>query len=100
MAWQDKCANKLVGLDEAIGSIKSGDVVNVAPYSTTPMTLCLALQERGRRGEIRDVHIDHPAAAISWTDPDPVQRCSHLNRGIANIGPGMAGGSFPSIHKT
>ena len=70
MTWQDKCAGKLVGLDEAVGSISSGDVVNVAPYSTTPMTLCRALQERGRRGEISNVRIDHPAAAVSWTDPN------------------------------
>ena len=70
MIWQDKCAGKLVGLDEAVGSISSGDVVHVAPYSTTPMTLCRALQERGRRGEISNVRIDHPAAAVSWTDPD------------------------------
>lgn len=70
MAWQDKCADKLVSVEQAIGTISSGDVVHVAPYSTTPVTLCNAMKERARQGSLTDVRIDHPAAAVSWTDPD------------------------------
>ena len=70
MSWQDKCGAKLVGLDEAIGTIQSGDVVHVAPYSTTPITLCQALQTRAATGGLLDVAIDHPAAAVSWTEPE------------------------------
>ncbi len=70
MSWQDKCGDKLVSLEQAIGTIQSGDVVNVAPYSTTPMTLCNALKTRAAKGELTNVRIDHPAAAISWTDPE------------------------------
>ena len=70
MSWQDKCGDKLVSLDQAVGTIRSGDVVHVAPYSTTPMTLCNALQKRAMTDGLKDIRIDHPAAAISWTDPE------------------------------
>ena len=70
MSWQDKCGDKLVSVREAVGTIQSGHVVNVAPYSTTPMTLCNALLERAREDGLSNVRIDHPAAAISWTDPE------------------------------
>jgi hypothetical protein len=46
MNWEDQCGEKLVGIEQAIGTIQSGDVVHVAPYSTSPVTLCKALQER------------------------------------------------------
>lgn len=70
MAWQDLCGNKLVNLDTAISTIKSGHTVHIAPYSTTPMTLCLALKEHIVKAELKDLRIDHPASAISWTDPE------------------------------
>jgi 4-hydroxybutyrate CoA-transferase len=70
MSWQDKCGDKLVSLDKAVGSIESGNVVHIAPYSTTPMTLCNALKDRAIKHGLRDVRIDHPAAAISWTEPE------------------------------
>lgn len=70
MSWQDRCGDKLVSLDHAVGTIRSGDVVHVAPYSTTPLTLCNALMDRAMNHGLKDVRIDHPAAAVSWTDPE------------------------------
>ena len=70
MAWQDKCGNKLVALDTAIGKIQSGQTIHIAPYSTTPMTLCLALKDYIVKAGLTDLRIDHPASAISWTDPE------------------------------
>ena len=58
MSWQDKCGDKLVSLDQAVGTIRSGNVVHVAPYSTTPMTLCIALQND-------DAHCLFPVAFVS-----------------------------------
>jgi 4-hydroxybutyrate CoA-transferase len=69
MAWQDVCSRKLVDLDVAIGTIASGDVVHVAPYSTTPMTLCNALIARAARESLENIRIDHPAAGVSWSCP-------------------------------
>lgn len=70
MSWQDRCGTKLVSLDQAVATIQSGDVVHVAPYSTTPMTLCNALRQRAVSDGLKGVRIDHPAAAVSWADPE------------------------------
>jgi acyl-CoA hydrolase len=70
MSWQDRCGDKLVSLDQALGTISSGDVVHVAPYSTTPMTLCNGLKQHAVKQGLRDIRIDHPAAAISWSEPE------------------------------
>lgn len=69
MSWQDRCGEKLVSLERAIGTIQSGHVVHVAPYSTTPMTLCEGLKRRALEHGLTNVRIDHPAAAVSWVDP-------------------------------
>ena len=70
MAWQDKCGNKLVDIDTAVASIQSGQTIHIAPYSTTPMSLCLALKAHIITAGLTDLRIDHPASAISWTDPE------------------------------
>lgn len=70
MSWQDICGEKLVSVEEAVGTIRSGDVVHVAPYSTTPYTLCKALQARASRENLSGIRVDHPAAFLSWTDPE------------------------------
>ncbi len=70
MAWQDRVGNKLVNIRDAVGTIDSGAVVHVAPYSTSPITLCNALKQRIIEADLKDIRIDHPAAAISWTDPE------------------------------
>jgi 4-hydroxybutyrate CoA-transferase len=70
MGWQDKCGDKLVSVAAAVARVQSGDVVHVAPYSTTPVTLCTALKRRAVDDGLRDVRIDHPAAAVSWADAE------------------------------
>ena len=70
MVWQDLCGNKLVDARSAVATIGSGQVVHIAPYSTTPLTLCLALKAHITEQGLRDLRVDHPAAAISWTDPE------------------------------
>ena len=70
MNWRDICGEKLVSPEQAVSAIQSGDVVNVAPYSTTPFTLCNALKARAVREDLTGIRIDHPAAFISWTEPE------------------------------
>lgn len=70
MAWQDKCGTKLVDMATAVQTIRSGQTVHVAPYSTTPVSLCLALKEHILTAGLTNLRIDHPAAAISWTEPE------------------------------
>lgn len=71
MNWRERYRDKLVTAEEAVGRIKSGDVVAVAPYTTTPYTLCNALI--GRATELRGVRIDHPAALVQWLQPGTEQ---------------------------
>ena len=68
MQWRDVVGDKLVSADEAVRTVQSGDVVNVAPYTTTPHTLCGALQDRARRDGLRGVRVDHPAALDVLSD--------------------------------
>ena len=70
MDWRERCGNKLVSRDVAIMEVKSGFTVSVAPYTTTPYTLCTALMERAKSGSIENVRIDHLAGLFAWTDPD------------------------------
>ena len=70
MSWQDKIVDKLVSLESAISNIKSGDVVHVAPYSTTPVMLCNELKRRAIKADLKDIRVDHPAAAISWVEAE------------------------------
>ena len=70
MGWQDRIGNKLVSVEQAMAGIQSGMVVHVAPYSTTPMTLCLGLKQHVISQGLTDIRIDHPAAALSWTDQE------------------------------
>ena len=67
--YHERLGGKLVPLETALARIESGQVVAAAPYSCTPFTLCRGLAERGRRGEIQDVRVDHPASLFPWTDP-------------------------------
>jgi 4-hydroxybutyrate CoA-transferase len=53
-----------------MAKVESGQTVGVAAYNCTPQTLCRALAERGRRGELERVRIDHAAALFCWTSPD------------------------------
>ena len=70
MDWRSRLGSKLVPLAEAVGHIRSGQTVTVAPYTTTPVTLCEGLKARGRAGELENVRIEHLASLVSWTEPD------------------------------
>ncbi len=67
--YRERLGAKLVPVEKAIAEVESGHTVVDAPYSCTPYTLCKALAERGARGELRDVRIEHPASFFPWTDP-------------------------------
>ena len=70
MNWRDRCGNKLISLDQAIGKVKGGDLVTVAPYTCTPHTLCGALIARLERGDLTGIRVEHPASFTSWTHPE------------------------------
>jgi 4-hydroxybutyrate CoA-transferase len=70
MRWQDRVGSKLVPAPMAVAKVASGQTVGVGTYNCTPQTLCRALAERGRRGELENVRIDHPASLFCWTSPD------------------------------
>jgi len=70
MDWRSRLGSKLVSLETAMTHVCSGHVVNVAPYSCTPMTLCDGLKAHARRAALRDVRIEHLAAFVSWTEPE------------------------------
>ncbi|MEX2236651.1 MAG: acetyl-CoA hydrolase/transferase C-terminal domain-containing protein [Dehalococcoidia bacterium] len=67
MDWREKLGDRLVSSGAAVGHVKSGDSVMVAPFTCTPHTLCNALYER--RSELEDVDIEHPASLYSWARP-------------------------------
>ena len=70
MTWRERCGAKLVAIETALAHVKSGDVVAVSPYTTTPYTLCEGLKGRVRKGGLDRVRVDHLASLTSWTDPD------------------------------
>jgi acyl-CoA hydrolase len=70
MDWRSRCGSKLVSLEKAVGHVQSGQTVAVSPFTCTPMTLCQGLLERGRRGELENVKIEHLASLFCWTQPD------------------------------
>jgi acyl-CoA hydrolase len=68
--WRAQCGDKLVSLETAMAQVKSGQTVTVAPYTSSPITLCHGLIERGRKGELKDVRVDHLASPVYWTEPE------------------------------
>ncbi len=70
MNWQGKCGSKLVSLGKALENIKTGDTVAVAPYSTTPFTLCNGLMDEVRSGRIKQMRVEHLASPCEWTHAD------------------------------
>lgn len=69
MGWQERIGRKLVDAEIAVAGIRSGMTVNVAPYTSTPVTLCNALKAHALKEGLRDIHIDHLASLVSWTEP-------------------------------
>ena len=49
MDWRTRLGTRLVSVEAAVAHVHSGSVVNVAPYSCTPMTLCDGLKAHARR---------------------------------------------------
>lgn len=70
MDWRARCGRKLVPLEQAVARVESGQTVAVSPYTNSPVTLCHGLIERGRKGGLANVRVDHLASAVCWTDPD------------------------------
>lgn len=68
MDWRDRLGSKLVPVEKAAAEIESDSVLMSAPFTCTPHTLCRAIAERGARGELSGVKVDHPATLFSWTD--------------------------------
>jgi acyl-CoA hydrolase len=68
--WRSRCGDKLVSLETAIANIQSGQTVTISPFTCSPITLCHGLIERGRKGDLKDVRIEHLAAAVCWTEPE------------------------------
>jgi 4-hydroxybutyrate CoA-transferase len=69
MNWRERLGRKLVSLESAVGHVKSGQTVAASPFTCSPMTLCRGLAERGRRGGLENVRVDHLASAFPWTEP-------------------------------
>ena len=70
MHWRDRLGAKLVSLETAVSRVESGQTVAVSPFTCSPMTLCKGLVDRGRKGGLENVRIDHLASAFCWTDPE------------------------------
>lgn len=68
MQWQSIAGDRLVSTKEAVEVVRSGQHVNVAPFTCTPFTLCQALYDR--RDELEGVRIDHSASLFAWIRPD------------------------------
>jgi 4-hydroxybutyrate CoA-transferase len=82
MRWQDRVGEKLVSAATAVAKVASGQTVGIGTFTCTPQTLCRALAERGRRGELERVRIDHAAALFCWTSPD-LRRAFELHDNFA-----------------
>jgi len=70
MDWRERLGGKRVALETAVGRVESGQTIAVAPFTCSPHTLCRGVIERGRKGELENVRVDHLAAGVCWTEPD------------------------------
>ena len=68
--WRGRLGSKLVGLEEALSHVRSGMTVAASPFTCSPITLARGLIERGRKGELENVRVDHLASAVCWTEPE------------------------------
>src|SRR5439155_1131345 len=65
--WRAQLGGKLVGADEAVGHIKSGDRIVLSLAQMTPLTVCNALA--ARLMETENVVINHSAPLFNWDLP-------------------------------
>ena len=70
MDWRTRLGNKLVDLESALAHVESGQTIAAAPFTSSPITLCEGLIERGKKGELQDVKVHHLASAVCWTEPE------------------------------
>jgi len=68
MNWRERLGRKLVSLESAVGHVESGQTVAASPFTCSPMTLCRGLADRGHRGGLENVRVDHLASAFPWTE--------------------------------
>lgn len=67
MNWRDICGPKLVSAEQAVQNIQSGDIVSIAPYTTSPITLCNALMASGLQRGLEGVQVEHLASVVPWS---------------------------------
>jgi len=91
MDWQSAVGRKLVSPEEAVSVVRSGQRVNVAPFTCTPFTLCQALYDR--RSELENVRVDHSAGLFAWVSTEEdrpfIARDNYatpFNRDLVNAG--------------
>ena len=70
MNWRDLLGTKLVSAEQAVKNVQSGDIVAIAPYTTSPITLCNALMTSGRERGLEGVKIEHLASVVPWSAPE------------------------------
>ncbi|MBQ2027223.1 MAG: acetyl-CoA hydrolase/transferase family protein, partial [Alistipes sp.] len=65
-------AIKFVTPEEAVKAIKSGDHIHLSSVASAPQCLIKAMCERGRTGELKDVHIHHlhTEGPAPYADPE------------------------------
>jgi acyl-CoA hydrolase len=66
--WRRQVEGKLVSPREAMGAVKSGDVVWMGALGSVPVSLCQALAERA--GELSDVTICTCLTPFNWDRPE------------------------------
>jgi 4-hydroxybutyrate CoA-transferase len=64
VSWREAVGGRLTTPAEALRRVRPGDTVAVAPYTSTPLTLCRALH--ARRHELSGVRIEHGAGHFAW----------------------------------
>jgi 4-hydroxybutyrate CoA-transferase len=70
MNWKERLGKKLIDVETAVGLVESGQTITASPFTSSPLTLCRGLIERGRRGGLENVQVHHLASAVCWTEPD------------------------------
>ncbi len=70
MNWKERLGRKLIDVETAVRHVESGQTITASPFTSSPLTLCRGLIERGRNGELENVQVHHLASAVCWTEPE------------------------------
>jgi 4-hydroxybutyrate CoA-transferase len=68
MNWRVRYADKLVDLETAAKTVRSGDKVFIGMFTSNPESLAIALL--GRAKELRDVEVHHYVSPFVWATPE------------------------------